>query len=537
MKQTTLTAAALGLSGMAGGAVTKKPNILIFLVDDMGFSDPGYMGGEAQTPNLDRLSKEGVTFINCFNNAKCAPTRAALMTGMSCQRVKAFKSRGNIAENNAACMAEVLGANGYETIIAGKWHVAPDPTDVGFQHQLGVKITPYYFKPDVKHEKRPAPINRDGKPIDLEALPDDWFSTTAWTDYGIEMIDKHALPKGKPFFLHLAVNAPHSPLSAGEKDVEKYRGVYDDGAVVARERRYQRLVERGVVDPKTWKLPPFVHGRDQKEMVWEALSEKEQALYKRKLELNSAMVDRIDQEAGKLFRFLKERGEFDNTLIFFLSDNGATVEQGDYGGVDLDKMSMEDIAKMGTRHGVSGGTSGAMNVVQNAPLRGNKTTLWEGGMRTSMIVNWPGKMSKKAVSGYVHDPVSVFDIAPTCYAAAGIDYPAKLGERSLKPMDGIDILSTLKGQSLPERNLVFMYKGDRTVRNAKWKLFGKYNLNKKQDEGWALYDLENDRSEMNDVSAQHPEVVKSLVAEWDKWDANVQATSGYLGYFAGKEEE
>ncbi len=527
--------AVLAVALSDANAASAKPNILIILVDDMGFSDPGYIGGEAETPNLDKLSEEGVTFLNCFNNAKCAPTRAALMSGMSCQRVKAFKSRGDISANNAACIAEVLGANGYETIISGKWHVAPDPMDAGFQHQLGVKLMPYYFKPDLKRDGKLAPINRDGNPIDLDALPEDWFSTTVYTDYGIEMIQEHALKKDKPFFLYLAYNAPHFPLSATEEDLKKYVGRYEDGAEIARQRRYERMVQKGIVDPDVWKLPPYVVDK-AKEFVWKELTEKEQKMYKRKLELTAAMVDRVDEELGKLFKFLKDSGEFDNTLIFFLSDNGSCAEQGIYGGVQFDDISMEDIDTMGTQHGVPGGTPGAMSVVHNTPLRGNKTTLWDGGMRTSMIVNWPGHMSPAAVESFVHEPVAIFDITPTCYAAAGIEYPDHINDRSLNPMDGTDFLPVLQGKSLPDRNLCFMYNSGRVLRNTKWKLFGEYNVSKEQAGHWALYDLNKDRSEMNDVSAQHPEVVKRLSAEWDKWDESVGCIAGYREYSSKKQK-
>jgi arylsulfatase len=228
----------------------------------MGYSDPGYMGGEARTPNLDRLSEEGMTFLNLFNNAKCAPSRAALKTGMSSQRVKAFRSAGNIAENGAVCVAELLAENGYATIISGKWHIRPDPLDVGFQRRMGVNPAPYYFKPRlIPGGKKLQPLYLEREQVDFETLPDDWYSTTAYTDYAIRAITEEALEEEKPFFLYLAVNAPHAPLSAPKEDIDRYDGVYDKGLPAIRKQRYERMVERGIVDPKSWKLPDYESDR------------------------------------------------------------------------------------------------------------------------------------------------------------------------------------------------------------------------------------------------------------------------------------
>jgi len=515
-----------------------KPNIVVLLVDDMGYSDPGYMGGEARTPNLDRLAKQGVTFLNMFNNAKCAPTRAALMTGMSCQRVKAFRSAGNIAENNAACMAEVLGQHGYATILSGKWHIDPDPMDVGFERRMGVNLAPYYFKPRPRPGEKMPPLYLEREPIDFASLPDDWYSTTAYTDYAIQAIEQSALAQGKPFFLYLAVNAPHAPLSAPKEDIDKYEGVYDAGLPVVRQRRYQRMVDLGIVDSAKWTLPAYEPNRDGTPFDWDAFSSKEKRLFQRKLQVATAMVDRVDQELGKLVDFLKAKGAWDNTLFIFLSDNGATAEQGPYGGVDLAAMTDADLAAMGTRSGPDGGTSGAVvATVQNTPLRKFKTTLWDGGMRTSMIVHWPAGMAPRATHGYVREPAAIFDLAPTCYNAAGVSYPETIGDRSLHPMDGASLLPLIRGEALPPRNLCYAYKDYRVVRNDEWKLLGLFNTQRDKPGLWQLFDLTRDQSETVDVADKHPEIVEQLANVWDEWDRDVGVTTGYREYWSRKAEK
>ncbi|HMP75735.1 MAG TPA: sulfatase-like hydrolase/transferase [Kiritimatiellia bacterium] len=516
--------------------VARPPNIVLILADDMGYSDPGYMGGEAATPNLDRLARDGVTFLNCFNNAKCAPSRAALMTGMNAVRVKAFRSKGNIRDNHAASMAEVLGARGYVTILAGKWHIAPDPWEVGFQHQFGSQITPYYFRPGPAGKR--GGLMRNGQPVDHAALPDDWYSTIAYTDFAMESIREAALPVQKPFFLFLSYHAPHAPLSALEEDLAKYRGRYDEGTDAAAQRRYERMVEKGIVDPAIWSLPPQEkHGswREGNEPPrWKDFSDREKALFQRKLELTAAMVDRMDREIGRLLAFLEETGELERTLIIFLSDNGATHEMGVYGGVDMERLTDASLAQLGLRNGPAGGTAGPVVArVQNVPLRGYKTTLWDGGMRSSMIVHGPGV--RAASNGFVRTPVDIIDLAPTFYEVAGAEYPATIGTRSLLPMDGVSLVPLLKGEPLPSRELFHAYKEDHVVRNERWKLFGRYNQ-RKQDHRWQLFDLQADPAELKDVADRHPDVVSSLAAQWQAWNLKHGVIAGYQAYRAGKED-
>ncbi len=527
------------LTIFTSGLLFCKPNVILILVDDMGYSDPGYMGGESETPNLEKLSTDGITFLNCFNNAKCAPSRASLMTGMSCQRVKAFKSAGNIETNHATTIAEILASEGYTTILSGKWHINPSPLDIGFQFHYGAKLTPMYFKRDVlgvPGGKRPGPLTLEGEEVSANSLPDDWYGTTAYTDYAIEKIDKEAISQGKPFFVYLALNAPHFPLSAPKEVVDKYEGIFDLGTDKIRLQRYQRMIQRGILDPDSIDLPEMNKDLEGNIPQWDSFNNKEQRLFKRKLQLIAGMVDVIDQEVGKLVHFLKQKNQFENTLFIFLSDNGASAESGIYGGCPLDTMTDEDIDKLGTREGILVNNNSGTIVanVQNTPYRGNKTSLWEGGMKTSMIVHWPEKISFEAAKSYNRTPVSIYDLAPTIYDATGVSYPSQIHGRKLNHMDGVSIIPLLESVELKNRNLRFAYKRDQVIRNKEFKLYG--NRGKKSTL-WQLFDLRNDESEIKDVFSENPEIAESMINDWRDFDSKYEIVSGYDQFFSSNSKK
>ncbi len=502
------------------------PNVIVVLVDDMGYSDPGFMGGESKTPHLKNLAKNGVHFLNCFNNAKCAPSRAALMTGMTCQRVKAFQSAGNIEKNNATTIAEVLGQDGYVTIKSGKWHIEPSPLEVGFQYDFGMSLGPLYFKKDVL--SNPKTLKREGVEVDGHSLPDDWFSTIAYTDYAIEKIEEKAISKEKPFFLYLALNAPHFPLSAPKEVVDKYEGVYDGGIDYIREKRYKRMVDLGIIDPTFLKLP-VMNSYKKKTPTWEQFSPKEKRLFKRKLQLVAAMVDVVDQQIGKLVSFLENKNQLENTVFIFLSDNGASAETGIYGGCDLDNMTDKEIDQLGTREGIRGRNNSGPIVanVQNTPFREDKSSLWEGGMRTSMIVHWPAFTKNKATQGFQRAPVCIYDLAPTIYDATGTSYPNQMNGRSLNKMDGVSILPILEGKPIDNRYIRFAYQGFRAIRDKNFKLLGSNGL---KQVSWSLFNINKDQSEIENVIQQFPEKAQELISEWDRFDKYANITMGYKSY-------
>ncbi len=497
-------------------AAKARPNILIILADDMGFSDAGFMGGEAATPNLDRLAREGVLFTNCFNNAKCAPTRASLMTGLYNARVEAHRGAGNIVESDAVCIAEPFADAGYATILAGKWHIKPDPLDLGFQRHFGSLLSPVYFKPKQKEDR--GGIRIEDKIYDV---PDDYYSTFSYTDYAIRAIREETSETKKPFFLYLAYHAPHWPLHALPEDIAKYKGRYDAGTDAMRKARYDRMVKLGIVDPETWKLPGLEEGVPH----WEDLSEKDQKRMAMKLTIHAAMVDRMDREIGRLFDFLKKTGQYDNTLIFFLADNGASPEGGMLGDGYEEKYGLT--GEMGTVDSYPApGTLGAAAL--NTPLRKYKTTLYEGGCRTPLVVRWPGRMKDGPRAS--DDLCHVFDITATCYEAAGVPYPRQYKGRRPRPLDGKSLVPALRGETLGDRTLCWQYKQARVVRNARWKLIGQVAVGGRKEKPWELYDIAADRSETENVADKCPETVRELAAQWDAWNAETGALAGYKAY-------
>ena len=493
----------MALLAASAFAEEARPNVIIILYDDMGYSDPEYMGGEAQMPNLTRLADEGVTFLNCMNNAKCAPTRISIMSGINNLKLDVQgEAGGDFIENNAACIAELLVDEGYATILAGKWHIRTPPLESGFQFRFGEKFKASYFKDSVNQL-----MHQDQK-IDKSTLPEDYYSTVAYTDYAIKTVKEEAVDKDKPFFLYYAVHTPHFNFHAPKEYIDKYKGRYDEGLDALSKQRFETMVEKGIIDPETWKLSPLAHdGEQRKPYAWDDFNDKEKTYFSRKLEVIAGMLDIADEQVGRLVDMLEETGQDENTLIFFLSDNGACPQRGIYGGPDPNKMGEDTLETMGEFGQRSMGDSGStVAAFQNTPLRGAKRSLWEGGMRTSMIVSWPGHMAESARDGYVREPVQIMDIAPTIYAAAGVTYPETLGQRTIDPMDGTSLLPLLNGESIEERAFWFSFLNYRMARQGNWKVLG--NVGRRNT--WWLFDLEKDPSESTDLSECMPELTEKL---------------------------
>lgn len=485
----------------------KKTNVIVILYDDMGYSDPEYMGGEALMPNLSKLAKNGVTFLNCMNNAKCAPTRCALMSGMNSMKLDVQGEKGgDFIKNNAASVAEVLQKDGYTTILAGKWHIRTPVLEAGFQYRFGERYHASYFKDSIRYL-----MNQD-ELVDKNTLPDDYYSTIAYTDYAMDTVKKQAIDKEKPFFLYYAVHTPHFNFSAPKEYIDKYKGRYDEGFNVLSEKRYQRMIDKGIVDPSLYELAPLSHDGEQTKLFhWGDFNSREQKYFARKLEVIAGMLDIADEQVGRLIEMLKETGQLDNTMIVFLSDNGACPVRGTFGGPNPNKANDEMLNKMGEPGFKSAGDSGtAIAAFQNTPLRGGKQSLWGGGMRTSMIIHWPEGMSPEASDGYVREPVQIMDIAPTIYEATGLKYPNKIGERILDPMDGTSLKPLLTGGKLPDRDFWFSFRYYRMARSGKYKAVGFLPNYDKKNALWQLFDLEKDPSEMSDLSQSMPEMTEKL---------------------------
>lgn len=492
-----------------------KPNILLILTDDLGYSDLGCYGGEIRTPNLDALATGGVRLTQFYNSARCCPSRASLLTGQYPHAVGFAGMSGTLPEH-CVTIPEVLKPAGYRTFMAGKWHLGtPGPIKRGFEEFFGL-LGGYgsFFNPEL--------YTRLPKDRPVRAC-ESFYSTDAITDYALDFI---AGAEGKPWFLYLAYNAPHFPLQAPREEIAKYADTYIKGWDAIRAARYQRQKELGIVDPH-WALSPrsvippnrvaTMHDWSSKQNpVWDSIPADRRADLARRMAIFAAMVDRMDQNIGRVIADLKKRGEFDNTLIFFLSDNGACAEWDPWGfdvlnnvnqinlgttsganilhtGADLDRMGTS-----GTYHSYGSGWANACNT----PFRLYKHYSHEGGINTPLIVHWPAGLSRKNQIERQHG--HIMDLLPTCAEAAGAGYPRQR-------VEGRSLLSVLRGETDTPRTLFFEHEKNRAVRQGKWKLAALGN------QPWELYDMETDGTELNDLAARHPDKVKELTVLWEDW--------------------
>ncbi|MBN2578706.1 MAG: arylsulfatase [Pirellulales bacterium] len=505
-----------------------RPNIVLILVDDMGFSDLGCYGGEIDTPNLDRLAQGGLRYTQCYNAARCCPTRASLLTGLySHQTGIGYMAHvdtgkpGYRANLNRQCVtiAEALRSSGYATYIAGKWHVCRDfapsgpkhnwPRQRGFDRFFGTLI-------GVGSYCDPLTLTKENEPATPEG---DFYYTEAITRKTIEYIREN--PQEKPFFCYVAYTAPHFPLHARAEVIAKYRGRFTAGWDRLREARRQRLVELGIIRPD-WKLS----ARDPSVTAWEETPE--QAWQQSRMEAYAAAIDHVDQGVGELVDALAETGRLDNTVIFFLSDNGgeALEHPGGMIGTTGRPWAVMRYVPLFTRQGepvIAGdipgvrpgpattyaGCGSAWANLSNAPFRRFKTFVHEGGIATPLIVHWPGGI--QARGELRRQPVHVIDFLPTILDLAGAEYPKTYAGETIKPLDGISFASSFQDQPLPDRPLFWEHRGNRAVRDGRWKLVAAHGG------PWELYDVQADRTETRNLASQRPEIVarlKKLYAEW-----------------------
>ncbi|TWU65551.1 arylsulfatase [Crateriforma conspicua] len=472
-------------------AESSRPNFIVIVCDDMGFSDLGCYGGEIETPNLDRLASSGLRFVDFHNNAKCSETRASLMTGLWHQQSKNLKKPGNVT------IAEVLKPAGYRTLMSGKWHLASEPPERGFDRYFGFLggCINFFTGNDWGSGENLMRLDRN-----VFDVPDDFYSTDAITDYAIEFLNEGE-SDDRPFFLYLAHNAPHFPLHAPEEDIAKYRGRYRVGWDEIRRRRYQRLQELGIAD-ETWNLSD----RDSKVESWESLTAKEREFLEPMMEVYAAMVDRLDQNIGRLVDHLESTGQLDNTLIFFFSDNGACPYQrlkGDMlvpGSVDSDIAYDARWANM-----------------CNTPLRNYKQYAHQGGTLTPMIAHWPNGIQD--TGGLNHFPSHLVDIMPTLVELAGATYPTQRNGQDVFPMEGVSLAATLQGKeaSRQRKPIYWEFANNHAVRDGNWKLVAE------RTKDWELYDVSRDRCETDNIIDQYPDVAKRLAESYDQWAKRVGA--------------
>ena len=531
------------------------PNIILIMSDDMGYSDIGCYGSEISTPNLDHLAENGLRFTQFYNTARCCPTRASLMTGlyphqagighmMNDRGLEGYE--GNLS-NKAVTIAEVLGFSGYNTYMCGKWHLTPGhdkgklddksnwPLQRGFQKFFGtIHGAGSFYDP-----------NSLTSGNNLIAPTENFYYTDAISDTAVKFIDQH--PSDNPFFMYVAYTAAHWPMQALPKDIAKYKGKYDDGWDAVRTKRYNKMIDMGLIK-KDWPLSESY----ESPYTWEESDLKE--WHAQCMEVYAAMIDNMDQGIGRITESLKRNGKIDNTLIFFLQDNGACAEQfgmrrelsGDIDQWPLNPMKtgelqynmVPEVTRDGRpirigREVIPGpadtyiGYDPMWANASNTPFRMFKHWTHEGGIATPLIIHWPQAIH--TVGEFIDQPGQLVDIMATCVDVAGATYPETFKDRSIYQMEGISLLPAFDDKSLEREALYWEHEGNRAIRIGNWKLVSiphvKPRMLDKIEElspdQWELYDLDSDRTETNDLAGEYPEKVKEMSKQWMIWATRV----------------
>lgn len=482
-----------------------RPNVVLILVDDMGWSDLGCYGGEIKTPNIDLLADNGTRFINSYNTSKCFPSRAALLTGIYAQE-SGFGEDFHNPIANAVTIGQVLQQAGYNTYWSGKHHGIQNPYYLGFNRYYGLRDgASNHFNPGLQREGEATPAQKKMRTWCIDSIevspytpPANFYSTDYFTNYGLDYIEE-ASKEDDPFFLYLSYTAPHDPLMAWPEDIDKYKGVYDSGYHFIRKRRFDKQKELGLVYSK-FQLSEFSERR------WDALTIEEKNHEARKMEVYAAMIDRLDKNIGRIVSKLKAEGQFDNTLIMIMSDNGAS-------NIVVDLKNDNDSSEVGVvDRWVSLGPSWAN--VSNTPFRYFKNYSYEGGIRTPFIVHWPEKIPGAINSDAI---VHFIDIMPTLVELSGGLYPKSFDDQDIKPMRGESLVNVFAGQpQTREKPLFFEWLDGQALRNDEWKI-----VRQGKNSNWELYRIQEDPVEIKNVADEHPHVLKGLVNEFEQWKGSL----------------
>ena len=507
--------------------VPKLPNIVIFIADDLGFSDIGCYGGEIDTPNLDQLAANGLRFTQFYNTARCWPTRTALMSGYYPQQVRSDPILQGVGFPVwTTLLPHHLKPLGYRCYHSGKWHVVKAPrvvADGGFDRSYHIQDHDRFFYPQ-RHEEDDRPL----PPVEPDS---GHYSTTFIADYTLQHLDEHSEKYAdQPFFVYTAFLAPHFPLHALPEDIEKYRDRYLAGWDVIRTERHERLKEAEIINcalsaredavglPYRFGNVPGTLGDGEVlfPVAWETLTDEQKRFQATKMAIHAAMVDRMDQEIGRILDKIRDMGEWENTIIFFLSDNGASAEimiRGDMHDPAVLLGSAASYLCLGP----------GWSTAANSPFRRHKVWNHEGGISTPFIVHWGKGINKPGTLR--HDLGHVVDFVPTFFDLLGIDPPKEHQGASVPPLPGVSLLPAIRGadQSVERDYIYFAHEGNAALRFGDWKvLYTK--TGEPQDHvpaerstrtvGWVLYDLSTDRCEQNDLAAERPEKLSEGVEKW-----------------------
>lgn len=462
---------------------TTRPNILLIMADDLGFSDLGCYGSEIKTPNLDNLASDGLRFSQFYNTSKCHSSRVSLLTGLYCEQA------GSSKLNRGSTLAEVLKPAGYSTWMSGKWHLNKQPTDFGFEKYWGhLSGATNFFTGDnsfrLNGEEWNVPKILNDKPF---------YTTHAITDFALDFIEQGNIGKGSdPFFLYVAFNAPHYPLHAPKADVAKYKGVYDEGWDSLRKSRYQKQISTKLLPPQ-FKLAP----RASHVPAWTSIKNSEKSWESSRMEVFAAMIDLVDQNIGRLISDLKKRKVFDNTLILFCADNG---------GCPFERTRGRNLAPWDSESYWTYDASWAQ--VSNTPFRLYKQNQHEGGISSPLIAHWPRGL-KTEPGSITRQPAHLIDFMATFLELAEAKYPEQIVDRQIEPLEGKSLVPIFKGKQRRGHEVLYFHFGsDRAIREGKWKLVSA------KGGKWELYDLAKDRTELNDLAKKYPTRVQKMSEKW-----------------------
>ncbi len=503
---------------VASAMSAERPNMVIIMVDDMGFSDIGLYGSEIPTPHLNALAKNGVRFSQFYNTGRCCPTRASLLTGLYSHQAGVGHMtedqgqpgyRGQLTQH-CVTFAQVLQQAGYFTAMTGKWHVGFEhgvtPWERGFDRSLNLPAGGVHFS-NQTGTKAGAKLYLNGKLVaaDDPQFSPPWYAADLWTEQGIRFVDE-AIAAQKPFVWYLAHTAPHFPCMAPEATIAAFRGKFMDGWDKLRDQRYSRQISSGLID-KNWQL----EDRPEDVPAWDSLSDEEKLRYDDTLAIYAAMIVEVDKNLGKVVAALRERDQLDNTLILFLSDNGGNAESGIAGKYEGDHP--------GDAHSnVFIGKCWAH--LNNTPFRKYKHYNHEGGIATPLIAHWPAAVKPRTgTAGWIHTPTHLIDVMATCVDLAGATYPAEYDGHPILSMQGQSLRPLLEGSGeFAERTLFWEHEGNAAIRVGNDKL-----VRSGTNGEWELFRLDSDRTEQKNLAASEPDKVAALTQQWMGWATDVGA--------------
>lgn len=524
-------------------AAADRPNVIVVLADDLGYSDLGCYGGEIATPHIDSLAAGGVKFTQMYNSARCCPSRASLMTGVyptqagigdfTTGKPSPTRGPGYLGRLNEKCctIAEALKPAGYGCYYVGKWHMHNEtgPIKRGFDEFYGYTFAHSHDQYDKDFYTR-LPENRMPE---ISVASDDYYATDVFNDYAIEFI-KQGQKSEKPWFVFLGHSSPHFPVQAPPERADKYDAIYQRGWDALRQDRYKRMTDIGLVNGDHWTFTPRSlvpvdrddianHFSGVPNPAWNDVAADRQQDLARRMAVFAAMVEGVDTGVGQIVEHLQSTGDLSNTLILFLSDNGACYEWGPF-GFDGKSRRGETILRSGDDLRNIGGKDthqsygSAWANLGNTPFRLYKHFTHEGGISTPFIAHWPSRV--RSAADWVREPCHVMDILPTILDATDAQYPSQLNGRDVIPVEGRSLLPLMQGETINERTIGFDHQGARALRQGDWKLV--WSKRMPREIQWELYNLANDRCETNDLAAELPDKVAEMAADWDKWARRVE---------------